>query len=146
MPGMIHPTVVSMVAAIRRRANEYMLRQLSDLGLEGLGPSHAGILGRLFQNGDMAMAEIAAAIRRDKSTVTTLVRKLEALGYVSRRKAPDDARKTLISLTPKGRALRPAYERISRELTELALEGFSSEERKALMGLLGRVRANLSLR
>jgi DNA-binding MarR family transcriptional regulator len=141
---MIHPTVVSMVAAIRRRANEYMLRQLADQGLEGLGPSHAGILGRLFQHGDMAMAQIAAAIRRDKSTVTTLVRKLEAMGYVARRKAPDDARKSLISLTPKGRALRPSYERIIRELTDLALTGLDAEERRTLMALLQRVRNNLS--
>jgi len=141
---MSHPTVVSMVAAIRRRANEHMLRQLADLGLEGLGPSHAGILGRLFQHGDMAMAQIAAAIRRDKSTVTTLVRKLESMGYVTRRKAPNDARKSLISLTPKGRALRPGYERIVHELTEQALAGLDSGERRTLMGLLQRVRNNLS--
>ena len=140
---MMHITVVGMVAAIRRLANEHMLRQLSDLGLEGLGPSHAGILGRLFHHGDMAMAEIAAAIRRDKSTVTTLVRKLEALGYVSRHKASDDARKSLVSLTPKGRALRPGYERIVRDLTAQALEGFSPQEHKTLMDLLGRVRATL---
>ncbi len=139
-------TLVPTVAAIRRRANEYIVRRLEDMGLKGLAPSHASILGRLFTSGDMAMAQLAAAIRRDKSTVTTLVRKLESLGYVARRKAEADARKSLVSLTSKGRALRPGYERIIRELEDMAYQGFSPEERSSLLDLLTRVRENLAPR
>ena len=59
------------------------------------------------------MSEIAKEIKKEKSTVTTLVGKLEKFGYISLKKSDEDSRSTIVSLTEKGNQLVPMFSEIS---------------------------------
>jgi len=54
--------------------------------IKGLVTSHGDILYALFQKRTLTMKEIAEGIEKDKSTVTALVNKLIAHGYVQKEK------------------------------------------------------------
>jgi DNA-binding MarR family transcriptional regulator len=79
------------------------------------------------------MLELAKRIDRAKSTVTTLVNKLVTSGYVVKQNDPNDHRITYISLTKKGKALKPEIEEISRRLLENTYKSLSDQEKEAVV-------------
>jgi len=89
------------------------------------------------------MSEIAEKIGRDKSTVTTLAKKLKKAGYINIKMDPDDCRAKLVSLTEKGMALEKDFKEISTILIERAYSGFTEEEKHNLVTLLTKMRNNL---
>jgi DNA-binding MarR family transcriptional regulator len=89
------------------------------------------------------MKEIAGIIDKDKSTVTALVNKLIHMGYVEKRKSPDDNRISIIAVTQKGETLKPAFVSIAKKLRSLAYKGITENEREILFNLLNRIDTNI---
>ena len=135
--------VIALIARIREKAHNLIMDELSRRGIHALVPSHGAILDELYREDGLSMKELAKRIRRDKSTVTTLVRKLENLGYVEREADPADGRYWLICLTDKGWRLRPIFEEISEILVNRVFQGFEKGEKEALVSNLWRVDKNL---
>lgn len=135
---------IALIATVRGMANAFLKRELRKAGLAGLAPSHGNIVHALMEEGEMPMGALAETIRRDKSTVTALVAKLERLGYVKRRPAAADSRLSVVALTAKGRALRRAFQDISEKMFAVALNGIGDTEADALGGSLGKIIANFS--
>lgn len=134
--------IIGLVSTIREKANRRIIQDLKREGIEGLAPSHGAILGMLYRHGTVPMTELAKRIHRDNSTVTTLIEKLAALGYVSKAKDPNDRRITNICLTDKGKVFQPRFEAISRTLLARLYQGFSELEQDMLVRLLERMLKN----
>lgn len=107
-----------MVALLRGKINNFILSRLAEEGIKELAPSHGSILVVLYHEGPQPMAVLSEKINRDKSTLTVLVRKLEALDYIKRETDAHDSRVSVIHLTEKGVQFRALFERISEELTD----------------------------
>lgn len=135
--------VISLAATLRGKANQALKAKLRAAGLPEIDPAYGSILAQLFRHGERTMIELAQATRRDKSTVTTLVRRLEKLGYVARRDHPDDGRSWLVGLTEKGEGVREAFGVISHELLDQAYRGFTEAEKETVVSLLTKMTANL---
>jgi DNA-binding MarR family transcriptional regulator len=135
--------VLSLIATIRDRANRLIVDQLKEYGIEDILPAHGAVLVRLFVNETMTLGQVAKEIKRDKSTVTTLANRLERAGYIEKTKDPGDARVSIITLTLKGKELRPVFDKISVRLLETLYAGFSDLEKEVLVTLLGRMKRNL---
>ena len=134
--------IFHLVSQVRAAVNEHLEVALAERGLEGLAPSHGDILAALFREGPLGMTELAAEIRRRKNTVTVLVGKLEAQGYVERVADAEDARRALVSLTRKGSALREPFGTISADLLSKGLAGLGEAELETTMRCLERIIAN----
>lgn len=135
--------VIERIARIREKANAFIMAALARRGVTGLVPSHGSILAQLYRHGPLPMGRLAEGIRRKKNTVTTLVRKLEAAGYVTCAKDVADSRVTLVAATAKAEAFRADFQAISRSLLERVWAGVPEAEREALMRTLERLEANL---
>jgi DNA-binding MarR family transcriptional regulator len=129
-------------ARIREKANRLITEELDRHNLKGIAPSHGDIMLGLFKNTELSMKELAEYIDRDKSTVTYLVNKLIQLGYVEKKPGIRDRRKSLISLTRKGRELRDDIIGISEKLLTRVFRSLSNEERYVLNELLARINEN----
>ncbi|WP_369719710.1 MULTISPECIES: MarR family winged helix-turn-helix transcriptional regulator [unclassified Bradyrhizobium] len=79
---------------------------------------------------------LSAVIAFDRSTLGSVIERLQAKNYIERRPAPEDKRIKLLYLTKPGaavlREIIPAVERAQARM----LEPLKPTERKALMGLL----------
>ncbi|MBU8822921.1 MarR family winged helix-turn-helix transcriptional regulator [Mycolicibacterium goodii] len=75
----------------------------------------------------------------ESNTLTPILKKLEALGYVTRRRDPDDERQVVVSLTEAGRELREQ----SYEMELGAATGLSVEEMRAMQKGIAKLRDNL---
>ena len=60
----------------------------------------------LWEKSPRTVGELGEALDLDSSTLTPLLKRLEAGGLVERRRDPDDERRVIVALTDKGRALR----------------------------------------
>jgi DNA-binding MarR family transcriptional regulator len=75
-------------------------------GLAGkLTPSKLRALDLLARRGGMRVGELAAEVGIDDATATRLVDRLETIGVVERRSAPEDRRATTVALTSAGEDL-----------------------------------------
>lgn len=135
--------IISLISKIREKVNKRLITEMERYGIEGIVTSHGDILHALSRRGRMTMAEIAAAIGKDKSTVTSLVEKLVRLGYVTKERDTADTRIIYVALTPEGEGLKPVFDEISKEILDAFYTGVSEEEKEVLFRLLNKIYGNL---
>lgn len=88
------------------------------------------VLNLLWEKDHQPVGELATQLRLEASTVTPLLKRLEAGGYLTRVRNPADERQVLIGLLDKGRELRSLAGRVSANLAEKA--GMSDAELRQL--------------
>jgi len=59
----------------------------------------------LWEQDNMPVNDIGKRLYLETNTVTPLLKRMEAEGFIARRKGEKDARQVIVSLTPKGRKL-----------------------------------------
>jgi DNA-binding MarR family transcriptional regulator len=134
--------IISLIARIREKANRLITSELSARGLHGLKPIHGDLLLALFTSDQPTMKALADQVDRKKSTVTTLVDKLVHLGFAAKTRDDQDSRVFRVSLTPKGKALKPDLIDIGRKLIARVYKDMPKEERKQVVRLLTRINDN----
>jgi DNA-binding MarR family transcriptional regulator len=131
--------ILSAMGRVVRHANRRIEQLLQEHAVDGIVASHGDLLFQLFEKGPLSMNQVAQLIDRDKSTVTALVTKLIHLGYITKQKDPQDARVSLISLSPKGEELQPIFRQISEQILQQIYQPFSEDEKQLLMSLLRKI-------
>ena len=76
--------------------------------LEPLGLTHPQylVMLALWQHAPLSVRELSALLQLDPGTLSPLLKRLEAIGYLRRSRDPADERSLAITLTESGRALR----------------------------------------
>ncbi|MCE4555913.1 MarR family winged helix-turn-helix transcriptional regulator [Roseateles cellulosilyticus] len=82
----------------------------------------------------LSVGQLGQRLSLDSGTLTPLLKRLEALGYVERRRARDDERRVDVLLTPSGRKLR----KLARDIPG-QLAGASACELDELVSLTQRL-------
>jgi len=88
--------------------------------LEPMGLTHPQYLVMLALWGDepLSVTELSGRLALDPGTLSPLLKRLEAQGYVQRRRVPGNERTLAVTLTDAGRALRADAERIPPAIVE----------------------------
>ena len=135
---MKHQAILNYASRLREAGNAFILDELEKVGLKDIAPSHGIVMHLLFEAGELNMSQLALRARRTKSTLTTLVTKLEKSGYVERLPDPTDSRGVKVRLTDKGKSLEPAFIAISDGLQNLILSKLTEDEAVQLESLLAK--------
>ena len=112
---------IALISRIREKSNRFIVRELEEHGISGIVPSHGDILYILLREERCTMTDLAAKIHRTKANVTVLVDKLVECGYVNKEKSAEDNRVTYITLTEKGKSLRPCSSISQKNSTRLPM-------------------------
>jgi DNA-binding MarR family transcriptional regulator len=94
----------------------------------------------LWQHGPQAIKDISSVLQLDYGTLTPLLKRLESLGHVERRRRADDERTVMINPTECGRALRSAATDVPIEISRAL--GLTAADTAALKDILRRVATN----
>ena len=94
-----------------------------------------------YKERDVSQAELGKRLVVTRASVTSVLDKLEAKGFVARIAVPENRRIYHVELTAAGRALIDSVEEVYREDIRDVLEGFSDGECRELIEHLERVRA-----
>jgi DNA-binding MarR family transcriptional regulator len=116
-----------LMAKIRQVGDRIFLRKLKDYGIE-INPAQGRIMFALWQKDGTAINELAQKTKLEKSTLTSMLDRLEEMGYIRRQRSRKDRRKILICRTKKDKAMENRYVEVSQELTRLFYRGFTAGE------------------
>jgi MarR family transcriptional regulator, organic hydroperoxide resistance regulator len=118
--------------------------------LERLGLTHPQylVMLALWEGSPLTVTEIGRLLQLDLPTLSPLLKRLEAVGLVDRRRNPADERSLQVTLTERGRALRSdALQVPGTVLARLGLtEGDAVALHAALVPVIERSRAALAER
>ncbi|HET60622.1 MAG TPA: MarR family transcriptional regulator [Chloroflexi bacterium] len=128
-----------LISKARHSVNDFLMIQMEEVGIDGFVPSHGDIVVTLLKQEAMTMRELSAAIQRDPSTVTALVKKLAHQGIVMLKDNPHDTRSRLVSLTEQGKELQKVFAPISHQLAQTMWQDISDEERKLFRSILKKI-------
>jgi DNA-binding MarR family transcriptional regulator len=107
--------------------------------LEPYGLTHPQylVLLALWDRSPRTVRDLGETLRHEPATLSPMLKRLEALGYISRARSTTDERALAVALTGEGRALRAEAERIPYRVVERL--GMELSELEALHAALSRV-------
>ncbi|GGV76579.1 MarR family winged helix-turn-helix transcriptional regulator [Streptomyces thermoviolaceus] len=96
----------------------------------------------LWDRGAASVRDLGTALQLESSTLSPLIKRLEAAGLVIRRRHPDDERSVVVSLTDAGRALQDRARRVPPAMADAM--GLTPEQHRTAKALLRRLTANVT--
>ncbi|MEV4111749.1 MarR family transcriptional regulator [Nonomuraea sp. NPDC049695] len=107
--------------------------------LQPMGLTHPQYLAMLalWQHEPLSVKELGELLRLDPGTLSPLLKRLQALGYIHRERNSKDERSLAVTLTPAGRELRAQAEKIPPAI--VARLGMDIDELQGLHQMLMRV-------
>ena len=138
VPVLSQQVCFALYTASRAVTNQYR-PILDELGITY--PQYLVLLV-LWERGETSVKDLGAALQLESSTLSPLLKRLEAAGLVERRRRADDERSVLVGLTERGSGMRDRARGMPRELA--CATGLRPEELASLRETLQRLTATLT--
>jgi DNA-binding MarR family transcriptional regulator len=131
-----------LIAKIHQIAGRIFTQKLKDHNIE-INPAQGRIMFMLWRNEGISINELAEKTSLGKSTLTSMLDRLEAAGFIKRVPSRKDRRKIIIERTEKDRSFQDLYIQVSRDMTKLFYSAFSEDEIDEFENYLKRIFNNL---
>ena len=132
-----------IIFKIKQIAERIFDKKLKDYGID-LNPAQGRIIYSLWQSDNIPISELARRTALGKTTLTSMLARLEKNGYLIRNMDTRDNRKTLISLSEKIKSIESRHEAVSKEMDKLFYNGISDREIEAFENTLRKILLNLT--
>ncbi|MBN2298986.1 MAG: MarR family transcriptional regulator [Deltaproteobacteria bacterium] len=133
-----------LISKMHQVAGRIFARKLREYRIENFSPAQGRIMFALWRQDNVSIQELSLATQLKKSTLTSMLDRLEEAGHIKRVPSQTDRRKIMIVLTEKDRELQGVYADVSRDVTDLFYQGFSPQEIDRFEDFLLRIFNNIS--
>ncbi len=131
---------ISQIKQIQGRIFEKLLKVNQ---IEDFNGAQGRILFVLWQEDNLPIRDLSQKTSLAKTTLTSMLDRMERKGYLRRILDPEDRRQIRIVLTDKALAMRDRYQAVSAQMNEIFYRGFSDAEMAQFDHTLARVLNNL---
>jgi len=131
-----------LISKIHRLSGRVFARMLREYDIE-INPAQGRILFVLWREDGVPIRELAKRTSLGKSTLTSMLDRLEEAGYIARERSETDRRVVLVRRTDKDRAAQAAYERVSAAMADVFYRGLTDDEIGTFERTLERILDNL---
>ena len=132
-----------LLAEISRQLSQDFAGRVQDFGLTH---TQSQALTAIAQNAGLKQAELAGLLRVKPMSAGRLVDRMEAAGWVERRRSTEDRRIIHLYVTEQAQPLLADLGKAATRTRQAAFSDFEAGERDQLIALLERVKANLQKR
>lgn len=132
--------LIGKIKQIQARVFE---RLLSEHGIDQFNGAQGRILFVLWDGDNIPISELSKNTGLAKTTLTSMLDRLEQSGLVRRVFDPSDRRKVNITLTEETRKLKEHYHTVSLHMNEIFYKGFTDAEVLGFENALMRILTNL---
>lgn len=132
--------LISQIKQIGGRVFEKILAREQ---IDAFNGAQGKILYVLWQKDHISIVELSALLGLAKTTLTSMLDRMEESGLIERVPDANDRRKCILVLTERARSLQEKYEQVSQEMNDIYFQGFCDEEIKEFEGYLQRVLSNI---
>ncbi len=128
------------LAKANQLASRFLSQKVAELNLT---PIQALVLGFLHAEDQITSSELGRKTELDSATLTGILDRLEAAGFIERKNNPEDRRSIHIHLTPKGTALsKEAIQVIATANIEF-LQVLTKEQKRDLFDIIKKLRVSV---
>lgn len=122
-------------------------RELWDVSMRKIGgrTGQSQLLYTLWAQNGLTPKEIATRLRVTTPTVVKMAARMEAQGFLRRRRDARDRRLVRLYLTEQGRSVRKPIEEARRNLRRRVEAGLTEDERRYLASSLAKIIRNLEI-
>ena len=132
-----------LIAKIHQITNRMFTQMLKDYGIGELNSGQGRILFALWQEDDIPIRELSVKTQLTKSTLTTMLKRLDKAGFLTRNSVEDDERIVIVKLSEKSKNLQKKYIDVSKKMTEVFYQTLTEEEIDQFEEYLRRILNNL---
>lgn len=133
--------LISKINQVSGRIFDKLLRRHE---ITDLNSAQGRILFALWKREEQSISELARQTVLSKTTLTSMLERLEQRGHITRSASPTDKRETIVALTDQSRALKVKYDAVSAEMLSLYYKGLSEQEITAFEATLRHILNNLT--
>jgi MarR family transcriptional regulator, transcriptional regulator for hemolysin len=122
-----------------------LLRTVFERRVRAVGLTRAQwlVIARVHRRPGLSQSEVADLLEIEKASAGRLIDRMEAKGWLKRHADASDRRVNRLHLTPQAKRLHAAIWPIAEATVDDALGDLSAKERRALSGLMTRVKTKL---
>lgn len=144
-PVLDETTPDDVIEAVHAVMHAYRARQyrLAEGAAGGLTHLEGKVLGFFARHPGATLSELAAHAGRDKGQLARLVGGLKARGLLLATADESDRRAVRLTLSAEAEALHRTLQRRGRQLAAAATAGLGDDERRQLVALLDKLRAQI---
>jgi MarR family transcriptional regulator, organic hydroperoxide resistance regulator len=133
-----------LISKIHQLSGRIFSRMLKEHGINEINPAQGRIMFILWREDNIPISDLAVKTSLGKSTLTSMLDRLEHAGFIERIAAADDRRTLLIRRTAKDREFQDLYVEVSRKMGDIFYREFTRKDIDQFEGFLRRIFANLS--
>jgi len=116
-----------LISKIHQISGRIFSKKLKEYKIE-INPAQGRILFVLWEKDGISIQELGQKTSLGKSTLTSMLNRLEKAKYIQMKRSFNDDRKKIITLTEKDKQLPGKYKELSKEMNQLFYKGFSNKE------------------
>jgi DNA-binding MarR family transcriptional regulator len=133
------------IAHLTKEAWRGFVRSLSRrLAAHGVPFGHWTFLRILWRRDGLTQRQLSEEAGVMEPSTFAAIKAMEKLGYVKRKRLPENRKNVYVHLTAKGRALRPRLVPLAEEVNEIGLRGLSARDRATVRRALMTIIHNLA--
>ena len=132
-----------LISKIKQISGRIFDKKLKSYGIGDLNTAQGRIIFSLWQRDNMPITELARKTALGKTSLTSMLERLEQSGYIVRKMDGQDKRKTIIALSEKSRSLEKRYSDVSKEMTSLFYDGLTENQIDDFENTLKHILSNL---
>lgn len=133
-----------LITRIKQLQGRIFEKLLAQHGISEFNGAQGRILFVLWEEDGIPISELARKTGLAKTTLTSMLDRMEQRELIERIYPPADRRTVKIRLTERALGLQEHYEQVSNEMNQIFYKGFHDEEIFALETGLRKVLANLT--
>jgi DNA-binding MarR family transcriptional regulator len=135
----LYDSLSFLLAKCNQKAFALSQERLSEYNLT---PEQAVALTYLFKKDGINQLQLGEMIQKDRTTISGILNKLEASGYIRKGVNPSDKRSSLIYVTEKALKIKDALLEQAVEVNKFLTKDLTDQEREWLIAFLKKIRNN----
>lgn len=135
-----------LISQIKQIGGRVFEKILAKEQIDEFNGAQGKILYVLWQKDHISIAELSTSVGLAKTTLTSMLDRMEENGLIQRVPDANDRRKCILILTERAKNLQEKYEQVSQEMNDIYYQGFCNEEIIEFEQYLQRVLNNIKER
>jgi MarR family transcriptional regulator, organic hydroperoxide resistance regulator len=116
-----------LISQIHQLTGRIFSKKLRDYHID-INHAQGRIIFALWKKDQIPINDLSKETALSKSSLTTMLERLEKSGHIIRKQSETDKRITIVCLTSKSSSLRSDYQKISADMIDLFYKNFTDAE------------------
>ncbi|RAU97147.1 MarR family winged helix-turn-helix transcriptional regulator [Paenibacillus sp. YN15] len=133
-----------LISMVKQLSGRIFDRLLKKAGIEDLNNAQGRIMFALWKEDRIPIRRLAQATALGKTTLSSMLERMEQAGHIERTADPADKRSTLVALSDSSKNMMEQYRQVSGDMLALFYDGLAEEEIDRFEATLRHILANLT--